>query len=154
MSIAAAGCNFRCQFCDNWMISQDHEAPGNPFPPEEVVKAGAQRTYDDAMQRQMASGLESRASQTNVSILDAATVPNKPTRPRVALNIALSVVVGILLAMTVVYLLEMFDQRVRWLSDLDSDPQVPLLGVLNKWDGRDGPLLASPYGHPALPRLG
>ena len=114
----------------------------------------AQRAYDDAMQRQMASGLESRASQTNVSILDAATVPNKPTRPRVALNIALSVVVGILLAMTVVYLLEMFDQRVRWLSDLDSDPQVPLLGVLNKWDGRDGPLLASPYGHPALPRLG
>jgi pyruvate formate lyase activating enzyme len=39
MSIAAAGCNFRCQFCDNWMISQDHEAPGNPFPPEEVVRA-------------------------------------------------------------------------------------------------------------------
>ncbi len=39
MSIAAAGCNFRCQFCDNWMISQDHEAPGNPFPPEEVVKS-------------------------------------------------------------------------------------------------------------------
>lgn len=114
----------------------------------------AQRAYDDAMQRQMASGLESRASQTNVSILDPATVPNKPTRPRVLLNIALSVVVGILLAMTVVYLLEMFDQRVRWLSDLDSDPQVPLLGVLNKWDGRDGPQLASPYGHPALPRLG
>ncbi|MGB9842670.1 MAG: radical SAM protein, partial [Candidatus Bathyarchaeales archaeon] len=21
LSIAAAGCNFRCQFCDNWMIS-------------------------------------------------------------------------------------------------------------------------------------
>jgi pyruvate formate lyase activating enzyme len=39
MSIAAAGCNFRCQFCDNWMISQDNEAPGNPLPPEEVVKA-------------------------------------------------------------------------------------------------------------------
>ncbi|HJW03210.1 MAG TPA: GNVR domain-containing protein [Azospira sp.] len=114
----------------------------------------AQRAYDDAMQRQMASGLESRASQTNVSILDPAAVPNKPTRPRVLLNIALSVVVGILLAMTVVYLLEMFDQRVRWLSDLDSDPQVPLLGVLNKWDGRDGPLLGSSYAHPALPRLG
>ena len=39
MSIAAAGCNFRCQFCDNWMISQDHEVAGRPFPPEEVVKA-------------------------------------------------------------------------------------------------------------------
>ncbi len=39
MSVAAAGCNFRCQFCDNWMISQDHEVAGKPFPPEEVVKS-------------------------------------------------------------------------------------------------------------------
>ena len=38
MSIAAAGCNFRCQFCDNWMISQDKEIAGKPFPPAEVVK--------------------------------------------------------------------------------------------------------------------
>ncbi len=39
MSVAAAGCNFRCQFCDNWMISQDCESPGNPMSPEEIVKA-------------------------------------------------------------------------------------------------------------------
>jgi pyruvate formate lyase activating enzyme len=39
MSIAAAGCNFRCQFCDNWMISQDKEVAGRLFPPAEVVKA-------------------------------------------------------------------------------------------------------------------
>jgi pyruvate formate lyase activating enzyme len=38
MSIAAAGCNFRCQFCDNWMISQDHEVAGRSFPPEEVIR--------------------------------------------------------------------------------------------------------------------
>ncbi len=39
MSVAAAGCNFRCQFCDNWMISQDREVAGKPFPPEEIVKS-------------------------------------------------------------------------------------------------------------------
>lgn len=38
-SVAAAGCNFRCQFCDNWMISQDKEVAGNPFPPEAIVKS-------------------------------------------------------------------------------------------------------------------
>jgi pyruvate formate lyase activating enzyme len=38
MSIATVGCNFRCQFCDNWMISQDKEMKGHNFPPEEVVK--------------------------------------------------------------------------------------------------------------------
>jgi pyruvate formate lyase activating enzyme len=43
MSIATAGCNFRCQFCDNWMISQDHEVAGKLFPPAEVVKAAEKR---------------------------------------------------------------------------------------------------------------
>jgi pyruvate formate lyase activating enzyme len=43
MSIAAAGCNFRCQFCDNWMISQDKEIAGKLFPPAEVVKAAEAR---------------------------------------------------------------------------------------------------------------
>ncbi len=39
MSIATVGCNFRCQFCDNWMISQEKKLAGKHFPPEEVVKA-------------------------------------------------------------------------------------------------------------------
>jgi len=43
MSIAAAGCNFRCKFCDNWMVSQDTEVAGKNFPPAEVVKAAKSR---------------------------------------------------------------------------------------------------------------
>jgi pyruvate formate lyase activating enzyme len=38
MSVATVGCNFRCQFCDNWMISQDKKIAGRHFPSEEVVK--------------------------------------------------------------------------------------------------------------------
>lgn len=37
MSIATVGCNFRCQFCDNWMISQEREISGKDYPPEKVV---------------------------------------------------------------------------------------------------------------------
>jgi pyruvate formate lyase activating enzyme len=39
MSIATVGCNFRCKFCDNWMISQEKKIQGKHFPPEDVVKA-------------------------------------------------------------------------------------------------------------------
>src|SRR5208337_3291979 len=39
LSIATIGCNFRCQFCDNWMISQEKKVNGKHFPPEEVIKA-------------------------------------------------------------------------------------------------------------------
>ncbi len=39
MSIATIGCNFRCQFCDNWTISQEKDITGRDFPPESVVEA-------------------------------------------------------------------------------------------------------------------
>jgi len=43
LSIAAAGCNFRCKFCDNWMVSQDIKVAGRNFPPAEVVKVARNR---------------------------------------------------------------------------------------------------------------
>ena len=88
----------------------------------------AERAYDTAMQRYVVSRVESRANQTNVTVLNSAVVPLKPARPKVALNIALSVVVGTLLGIGTIVLLEMFDRRVRSRSDLDMD--LPLLGVL------------------------
>jgi len=39
MSIATIGCNFRCKFCDNWMISQEKQIQGRDFPPKDVVQA-------------------------------------------------------------------------------------------------------------------
>jgi len=43
LSIAAPGCNFRCQFCDNWELSQtvkadELELPGKEYTPEEIVR--------------------------------------------------------------------------------------------------------------------
>nr|MDO8135611.1 AmmeMemoRadiSam system radical SAM enzyme [Candidatus Njordarchaeum guaymaensis] len=37
-SIATTGCNFRCNFCQNWNISQCDEVEGEDLPPEDVVK--------------------------------------------------------------------------------------------------------------------
>lgn len=42
-SIATAGCNFRCEFCQNWQISQITKGPkgeiiGEELPPEQVVR--------------------------------------------------------------------------------------------------------------------
>lgn len=108
----------------------------------------AQRSYDAAMQRLMATRLESRASQTSVSLLEPATVPAKPFRPRIALNIALALVAGLGLGLSVVYLLELFDQRVRRGSDLASDPDIPLLAVLSHWAPARPALTAPGSGSP------
>ncbi len=91
----------------------------------------AERAYDTAMQRFVVSQVDSRASQTNVTVLNPAVPPRKHSSPKITLNIALSMVVGTMLGIGIVLLMEMFDRRVRSRSDLDLD--VPLLAVLNAW---------------------
>jgi pyruvate formate lyase activating enzyme len=38
LSIATVGCNFACQYCQNWEISQAKEVFGEEFTPEQVVE--------------------------------------------------------------------------------------------------------------------
>jgi chain length determinant protein EpsF len=101
----------------------------------------AQRAYDTAMQRSVVSRVESRASQANVTVLSPAVAPRKPARPKIALNIALSLLVGSMLGAGVVVAMEMFDRRVRSSADLEGMAGVPLLGVLDTWQAPGVPLL-------------
>jgi len=115
----------------------------------------AERTYDTAMQRFVVSQVDSRASQTNVTVLSPAVVPLKPSRPNIILNLALSWVVGTMLGIGVVILMETFDRRVRSRGDFDNAWSVPLLGVLNAWRPAEHPQLGRPGGTGrALPNLG
>lgn len=112
----------------------------------------AQKAYETAMQRAVDSRVESHARLTNVNVLYAAVAPFKAARPRIGLNIGLSVAVGILLGLSIVYLMEMLDHRVRSLADLENDLHVPLLIELNSWRPVPGGLLAGPIAGRALPR--
>lgn len=104
----------------------------------------AQRAYDGALSRYMATRLESRARQTNLAMLTPAIEPISPAVPKVGLITGLSLLVGLLLAAATVYLLEMLDRRVRSRSDLEQRLAVPALGNLSKWLPSGGRLLPSP----------
>jgi chain length determinant protein EpsF len=104
----------------------------------------AQRTYEAAMQRAVVSQVDSRASQTNVTVLNSAVAPREPYRPKIALNIALAVAVGTMLGIGIVILSEMVDRRVRSADDLDRGLDAPLLAVLNARQPSAIPLLGEP----------
>ena len=112
----------------------------------------AERAYDTAMQRFVVNQVESRASQANVTVLNPAVVPGAPSQPRLLLNVILSVVVGTMLGLGVVFLMESIDRRVRSPEDLVRGANVPLLAVLNSGPpgrlmdrlGRATPALPSP----------
>ncbi|HVH84543.1 MAG TPA: GNVR domain-containing protein, partial [Steroidobacteraceae bacterium] len=116
----------------------------------------AEHAYDTALQRYFSSQIDSRASQTNVTVLSAAAVPFNPYRPNIPLNLALSLVTGLGLGVALVALLEKTDARVRSAEDLMFALQVPLLAELGD-EGRPAGLLPSPApadGVRALPRPG
>lgn len=98
----------------------------------------AQKAYETALLRATVSEVDGRARQTNVAVLSVAPVPVFPFRPRIRLNIALSIVIGIMLGAAAVFLRELSDHKVRSLSTVSADLGVPLLGVLSRQltDGR------------------
>src|SRR3954468_8327772 len=104
----------------------------------------AQRNYDTVLTRAMSTRLESRARPRDGTPLTPALGPPLPAQPKLPLIAALSVVLGLLIAGTMVYLLETLDRRVRSRVDLEARLAVPSLGRLSKWQPTGGPLLAAP----------
>lgn len=90
----------------------------------------AQRAYDLVTQRLAQTSLESQTQQTNVVVLSPAVAPLKPSSPKVLLNTALAVFLGLLLGVGAALLLELIDQRVRGAEDLALLDGVPLLGII------------------------
>lgn len=113
-----------------------------------------QRTYETALQRSVVSQVESRASQTNITMLTPAVAPRKPYSPKLVLNIALSAVVGTMLGVAIVILREMLDRRVRLIDDLAGGLNVPLLAALNMQRSSSLPLLGHAGGRRSLPSPG
>lgn len=109
----------------------------------------AQKAYEAALQRYLVNKVESGASQTNVTVLNAASEPTRAARPKVPLNIALGVLVGLMLGFGAVFLLELIDRRVRSTADLEGKLDAPLLGSLQPW--QPSGLLGGPNSPRALP---
>jgi polysaccharide biosynthesis transport protein len=95
----------------------------------------AKRTFDQVSLRASQTNLESRTNQTNIAILNPATPPADPSKPRILLNTVAAVFLGGLLSIGVALLLELFNRRVRSLDDLTQSLGLPVLGSIVKAGG-------------------
>lgn len=90
----------------------------------------AQRAFDMVVQRLNQTTLEGQTTQSNVNMLTTATPPLEASSPRIVLNTALSIFLGLLLAVGTALLLEMLDRRVRSTDDVTATLELPVLGVM------------------------
>jgi uncharacterized protein involved in exopolysaccharide biosynthesis len=95
----------------------------------------AQRAYDAVLARLNQTSLESQTTQSNAYVLTQAVPPFVPSSPNVVRNAALSIAIGLLLAIGAAILLEYADRRVRNVEEVSEVVGLPLLGVLPKPGG-------------------
>jgi len=90
----------------------------------------AQRVFDNLVARLNQSALESQSNQSYANMLSVAQPPVEPASPKLLLNTALAVFLGLLLAIGVALLLELADRRVRAPEDAVAALGLPVLGTL------------------------
>lgn len=102
----------------------------------------AQRAFDAVGQRMTQSKLESQSIQTNISVLTPAAEPLAHSKPKVLLNVLVSIFLGTLLGVGAALMLELAQRRVRSADDLAEALGLPVLVRLdssrmpecrNKW---------------------
>lgn len=92
----------------------------------------AEKAYQAVSERFTQTRLESRSTQTNVSILTPASAPLSPSSPNVRLNTLMAIIAGTILGVGAAFLLELVDRRIRSAADLAEGLRLPVLGSVGK----------------------
>lgn len=90
----------------------------------------AMKAFELVSQRASQTTIESRTSQTNITMLNLATAPQDPSKPRVMFNTLISVFLGLLLGTALALVLELVNRRVRSGRDLAEALDLPVLGTI------------------------
>ena len=90
--------------------------------------------YDGLLQRFKEIGVAGGVGVNNVSIVDPADVPQKPSSPRLLVNLALSLLAGLALGFIVAFILEQIDEAIADPNEIERRLGLPLLGSVPKLD--------------------
>jgi chain length determinant protein EpsF len=90
----------------------------------------AQRAYENIQARLSQTALETQATQTNVSLLQRAAPPSAATFPKKTMNVAISIVLGSILALIAAFGVELFSRKLRCADDVAKTLDLPLFGTI------------------------
>lgn len=93
----------------------------------------AQIAYNTALNQLSTTSMQSMVDQTNVSIIDHASIPSHHTLPRATLNLAVGAFGGLLLGIGFALFKEIYARRVYSQDDVVNELGIPLLGQLRKY---------------------
>lgn len=91
--------------------------------------------YDGLLQRFKEIGVAGGVGVNNVSVVDQADVPQRPSSPRLIINLAIALLAGLGLGMVLAFALEQMDEAIADPAELERRLGLPLLGSVPKVEG-------------------
>lgn len=88
--------------------------------------------YDGLLTRLNEAGVSADLRASNIRIVDAAETPMTPIWPRKTLNLGISMIVGLVLGLGLVFLQEYVDDTIKSVEDVNRHLNVPTLGLVPK----------------------
>ena len=95
-----------------------------------------QQLYDSVVKRLKETGVAGGLENSNVRIVEEATAPVSPIRPRKAWNLGMSLVAGLVLAFGVAFGLEYLDTTVKTPDDVERYLGLAVIGVVPAFHAR------------------
>jgi uncharacterized protein involved in exopolysaccharide biosynthesis len=89
-----------------------------------------QQLYEAVLKRLKETGVTGGLETNNVSVIEEATTPRSPIRPRKAVNLLIAVVVGLLVGMGSALTIEYFDTTVKTPDDVERYLGLPVIGIV------------------------
>ncbi len=95
-----------------------------------------QQLYDSVVKRLKETGVAGGLENSNVRVVEEATAPSVPIRPRKEWNLGLSIVAGLVLAFGVAFALEFLDTTVKTPDDVERHLGLSVIGVVPSFHAR------------------
>lgn len=92
--------------------------------------------YDGVLQRFKEIGVAGGVGVNNVSVVDRADVPPRPSSPKLLINLAIALLVGLVLGAMAAFALEQIDEAIADPAEIERRLGLPVLGSVPKVEGQ------------------